>query len=98
MVLAMKNYFLNLAEATSQWLNALLGGNPNMTVSARAYVNRRRHPLPYMLINRVFLARGSLQGLSGQRHHVCTQSAFRAGCAQGRAGRLAQSRLVVAST
>jgi hypothetical protein len=50
----MKTYLLNLAEATSQWLNALRGGNPNMTVSARAYLNRKRHPLPYKLINKVF--------------------------------------------
>ena len=34
------NYLWNILEATSQWLNALLGGNPNITISAAAYLNR----------------------------------------------------------
>jgi hypothetical protein len=50
----MKTYLLNIAEAISQLLNALLGGNPNITVSGRAYLNRKRHPLPYKLINKLF--------------------------------------------
>ncbi len=28
------NYLWNILEAMSQWLNALLGGNPNITISA----------------------------------------------------------------
>jgi hypothetical protein len=48
------NYLWNLLEATSQWLNALLGGNPNITVSANAYLKREKNPLRYKLINKLF--------------------------------------------
>jgi hypothetical protein len=47
-------YLWNLLEATSQWLNALLGGNPNITISAHAYLRREHWPWRYKLINRLF--------------------------------------------
>jgi hypothetical protein len=50
----MKTYFWNLLEATSQWLNALRGGNPNITVSAQAYLDRAKKPRTYRFINRIF--------------------------------------------
>lgn len=53
----MSAYLWNLLEWISQGLNAvLLAGNPNMTVSARCYVNRERAgwALAYRVINRAF--------------------------------------------
>lgn len=53
----MKTYFWNLLEWLSQGLNTVfLLGNPNMTVSARCYVNRARAPwaTAYKVINAVF--------------------------------------------
>ena len=50
----MKTYLWNILEATSQWLNALLGGNPNITISASAYLNRHKRPWVYKAINALF--------------------------------------------
>jgi len=50
----MKNYLWNVLEALSQLLNAVLGGNPNITVSAAAYLKRDRYPWLYRGINAVF--------------------------------------------
>ena len=52
----MKAYTFGLAEATSQLLNAVLGGNPNITVSARCYINREKKgwDAAYKVINKVF--------------------------------------------
>lgn len=52
----MSTYLWGVAEAISQLFNALLGGNPNMTLSARAYVNRERPRwrTAYKTLNRVF--------------------------------------------
>lgn len=38
----MKQYILNVLAAISQIVNALLGGHPNMTLSARCYRERDR--------------------------------------------------------
>lgn len=53
----MKDYLLNVAEVLSQAFNAIvLRGNPNVTVSARCYLNRHRAgwSTAYRAINRVF--------------------------------------------
>lgn len=50
----MKDYLWNILEALSQLLNAVLGGNPNITVSANAYLKRDKNPLSYRLINKIF--------------------------------------------
>ena len=50
----MRAHLWNILEATSQWLNALLGGNPNITISASAYLNRHKRPWVYKAINRLF--------------------------------------------
>lgn len=53
----MGTYIWNVLEWFSQGLNAvLLGGNPNMTVSARCWVNRERAGWAwgYRVINRFF--------------------------------------------
>jgi hypothetical protein len=50
----LKTYFWNLLEALSQLGNAILGGNPNITMSAWAYLRRERKPLRYKLINKFF--------------------------------------------
>jgi hypothetical protein len=47
-------YFWNLMEATSQWLNALRGGNSNITISAQAYLDRHKRPRVYRAINAIF--------------------------------------------
>ena len=36
----MTEYLWNVGEGVSQLFNATLGGNPNMTFSARCYVNK----------------------------------------------------------
>lgn len=36
----MKAYFINILTSLSQCLNALLGGHPNMTLSARCFYDR----------------------------------------------------------
>lgn len=53
------NYFINLAGAGSQMLNAVFAGDKDQTFSSRCYqeavVNKkRRWLLPYWLINVVF--------------------------------------------
>ena len=50
----MKTYAWNVLEAVSQLGNALLGGNPNITISASAYLNRHKRPWLYRAINRLF--------------------------------------------
>lgn len=53
----MSAYLWNLLEWISQGLNTvLLAGNPNMTVSARCWLNRERAgwSLAYRAINRIF--------------------------------------------
>ena len=47
-------YLWNVLEAVSQLLHAILGGNPNITLSAKAYLRREAHPLPYRAINALF--------------------------------------------
>ena len=47
-------YLWNVLEAVSQLLHAMLGGNPNITVSAKAYLNRHKRPWVYRAINRLF--------------------------------------------
>ena len=53
----MKTYIWNLLEVLSQLGHALfLGGNPNITISARCYLERRRPGwrCAYKRINRLF--------------------------------------------
>jgi hypothetical protein len=53
----MKDYLLNIGEIISQALNAiLLAGNPNMTVSARCYLNREKPGwrTAYFTVNKIF--------------------------------------------
>lgn len=50
----MKAYLWNILEALSQLLHAVLGGSPNITVSAAAYLKREKYPWLYRSINRVF--------------------------------------------
>ena len=50
----MRPYLLNIAEALSQLAHVLLGGNPNITISANAYLKREQRPWVYKAINRVF--------------------------------------------
>ena len=47
-------YLWNVLEAVSQLLHAMLGGNPNITLSAKAYLKRESRPLPYRVINTLF--------------------------------------------
>ena len=50
-------YVLNLAIATDQWFNALLGGHADETLSARCYRNRWESNgwwVAYKLINLLF--------------------------------------------
>jgi hypothetical protein len=49
-----KTYLWNLLEALSQLGNAVLGGNPNISVSAGAYLRREEHPFWYQTINKAF--------------------------------------------
>jgi hypothetical protein len=48
------NYGWRVLKAISQLGNALIGGNPNMTLSARAYLARNRNPIPYRVFNTLF--------------------------------------------
>lgn len=44
-------YWMNIAEAGSQLLNAILGGNPNQTFSARVAANREQWPVAVWLFD-----------------------------------------------
>jgi hypothetical protein len=48
------NYLWNLLEAVSQLGNALLGGHPNITMSANAYLRRHHWPWRYKVLNALF--------------------------------------------
>lgn len=52
----MKTYLIRIATSLSQLLNALLGGHPDRTVSARAYLESDRlgWHIVYRTINTVF--------------------------------------------
>ena len=50
----MRTYLFNSLEAVSQLGHALLGGNPNITISASAYLNRHKRPWAYKAINALF--------------------------------------------
>ena len=45
-------YIKNIGTALSQILNALIGGNPNMTISARAYCEN--WVIAEKIINKIF--------------------------------------------
>lgn len=53
-------YFWHIFAAASQLLNACLGGHPDQTLSARAWLNRegRVWGLVYRVINRIFFWQG----------------------------------------
>lgn len=46
------NYIKNIGTALSQLLNAIVGGNPNMTLSARAYCEDWK--VAERIINKIF--------------------------------------------
>lgn len=50
------NYLINILVSISQALNTILGGNPDMTFSARAYVNRhnKNWNRVYKLVNKIY--------------------------------------------
>jgi len=53
----MKTYLLNVLEIISQALNTVfLNGNPNMTISARCYLNREKPywGTAYKTLNKIF--------------------------------------------
>ena len=50
----MSAYIWKVSAALSQLLNALIGGDPNLTLSSRAFINRRRCRYPYLLFNTLF--------------------------------------------
>jgi len=52
----MLNYFINIATSISQFGNTILGGNPDMTISARAYLNKENPKwwVVYATMNKVF--------------------------------------------
>lgn len=52
----MKAYILRVAAALSQLAHALIGGRPNLTISARAYLGRDEFGwgIAYHVINTVF--------------------------------------------
>lgn len=52
--MTMNAYIWNILEAVSQLLHAMLGGNPNITLSAKAYLRREASPWTYRAINTLF--------------------------------------------
>jgi hypothetical protein len=50
----LSKYLLSVLESCSQLLNAILGGNPNISVSASAYLQRHTKPWKYRSINALF--------------------------------------------
>ena len=46
------NYIKNIGTAISQLLNAFIGGNPNMTISARSYCEN--WTVAEKIINKIF--------------------------------------------
>jgi len=52
----MKAYALNILAAISQVINAIIGGDPNVTISARCHRGRDRYPWKVLrwVINKSF--------------------------------------------